>query len=113
MLDGMETELVGGAVGDAPLVATAGQPGTEAVGMMVAAVRVRAATAAVFGAEDDPRLLQQAAALEVLEQAGDGQIHLLGEARVVALDGRVRVPRAAASAAVKHLPKAHAALNHA
>ena len=38
VLDGVEAELVGGAVDDAPLDAAAGQPDGEAVGVVVAAV---------------------------------------------------------------------------
>ena len=38
VLDGVEAELVGGAVGDAALDAAAGQPDREAVGVVVAAV---------------------------------------------------------------------------
>ena len=70
MLDGMEADFVGRAVNDAPLEAAAGHPDRKAVRMMIAAVvALRARRAAEFGGEDDDRLVQQAAALEI-GQAG-------------------------------------------
>ena len=79
--------------------------------MMVAARAFGAGRAAELGAEDDERVVQQAALLQVLEQAGDGLIDLRGELRVVGLDLRVRIPLAAAAAAVEELHEAHAALD--
>ena len=111
MLDGVEAELVGGAVDDAALDAAAGQPGAEALRMMVAAVALGAGRAAELGAPDDERVVEQAALLEVLEQAGDRQVDLRRELAVVGLDAGVRVPGAAAAAAVEDLHEAHAALD--
>ena len=71
VLDGVEAEFVGRAVGDAAFDAAAGQPGAEALGMVIAAGAFGAGRAAEFGAADDERLVQQSALLEVLEQAGD------------------------------------------
>src|SRR6056297_722020 len=47
---------------------------------------------------DDEGLVEQAALLEVFQQAGDRLIHRLAEPRVVFLDPRVRIPLAAGSA---------------
>ena len=80
VLDGVEAELVGGAVDDAPLDAAAGQPGAEALRVVVAAVGLRARRAAELGAPDDDRLIEQAALLQVLEQAGDRQVDLRARA---------------------------------
>ncbi len=112
MLDGVEAELVGRAVDDAALDAAAGQPGAEALRMMVAAVALAPGRAAELRAPDDERLVQQAAPLEVLQQPGDRQIDLRRQlARGCVLMPRVRVPRAAAAAAVEDLHEAHAALD--
>src|SRR5207244_6535665 len=63
--DGVEAQLVGGAVDDAPLDAAAGQPGTEALRVVVAAVGLGARRAAELGAPDDDRLLEHPAPFEV------------------------------------------------
>ncbi len=76
IFDGVEADLVGRAVDDAPLDAAAGQPGAEALRVVVAAVGLGAGRAAELGAPDDDRLVEQPALLEVLEQAGDGQVDL-------------------------------------
>ena len=68
---------------DAALDAAAGQPHREAVGVVVAARALGVLggrLAAELAAPDDQRLVQQAAALQVLEQAGD---RLVGAAGVV------------------------------
>src|SRR5207247_8997123 len=110
VLHGVEADLVSGPVHDAAFDAAAGQPGAEALGMMVAAVALRARRATELRAPDHDCLIQHAALLEVLEQTGDGLIHLSGETAVVLLDAGVRVPSAAATATVKNLNEAHAAL---
>src|SRR5688572_30526417 len=82
VLDGVEPQLVGRAVGDAPLDAGAGKPNGEAVGVVVAAGGgggegpvLEGGGAAELGAEDDQHvLIHQPAALEVLQQAGDGLV---------------------------------------
>ena len=72
VLDGVEADLVGRAVDDAALDAAAGHPDREAVDVVVAAVgALRAGRAAELGGEDHERLVEQAAPLQVLEQAGD------------------------------------------
>src|SRR5205809_854435 len=65
VLDGVEAQFVGRAVDDAPLDAAAGQPGTIALRVVVAAVRLGAGRAAELGAPDDDRLLEHPALLEV------------------------------------------------
>ena len=83
VFDGVEAEFVGRAVDDAPLDAAAGQRDREAVGMMVAAVgRLGAGRAAEFGAEDDERFVEQAALLQVVDQAGDRLVDLAAELAV-------------------------------
>ena len=63
VLDGVEAEFVGRAVGDAALDAAAGHPDGEAVGMVVAAVGpLGAGRAAELGRPDDDRLVEQARA---------------------------------------------------
>src|SRR3954447_21549149 len=103
ILDGMEADFVGGAVLDAALNAAAGEEGAEAPGMVVAAGFVAGAFgaggAAELGAADDERVLEHAAALEVLDQRGDGFVGLGGERGVVGLDAGVGVPVATAAAA--------------
>ena len=111
ILDGVEADLVGGAVDDAALDAAAGQPGAEALRMVVAAVALGARRAAELGAPDDDRLVEHPALLEVLQQAGDRQVHLGRELAVVGLDAGVGVPGAAAAAAVEDLHEPHAALD--
>ena len=64
-----------------------------------------------LGPENHQGLLQHAALFEILEQAGDGLVHLRREFAVVGFDFRMRVPFATATAAVKQLHEAHAALD--
>ena len=72
VLDGVEADLVGRAVNDAALDAAAGHPDREAVDVMVAAVgALRAGRAAELGGEEHDRRVEQAALLQVLQQAGD------------------------------------------
>src|SRR5207244_1045171 len=112
ILDGVEADLVGGAVDDPALEAATGEPDREAVDVMVAPVRsLRAGGAAELRGEDDDRLLQQAAALQVAEQAGDRFVHLTAVLRVVGLQATVGVPDAGAAGAVLDLDEADAALD--
>ena len=72
VLDGVVAVVVGGAVDGAAFDPAAGQPDGEAVGVVVAAVgSLRHRGAAEFAAPDDQGRVEQAARLEVLEQAGD------------------------------------------
>src|SRR5262249_35062049 len=72
--NGMKTDLVGRTVDHASLDASAGQPGTEALGMVVAAVGLGAGRPAEFRAPDNNRLVEHSPSLEVAHQAGDRQI---------------------------------------
>ena len=115
LVDADRAELVGVADAGAALDAAAGHPHREAVGVVVAAraLRVfRRRLAAELAAPDHERLVEQAAALEVLEQARD---RLVGAARVelvVHLEVAVRVPRlVVVAAAGVDLHESHAALN--
>ena len=74
VLDGGAAQLVGLADADAALDAAAGHPHGEAVGVVVAAGALGVLGGrlpAELAAPDDQRLVEQAAALQVLEQAGD------------------------------------------
>ena len=62
-------------------------------------------------AKTHERLVQQAALLEVLEQAGDRLIDGQSEPGVVGLQVRVGIPGAGAAAAVLDLDEPHAALD--
>src|SRR6185436_12775032 len=114
LLDGVEAELVGRAVDDAPLDAAAGQPRAEAEGMVVPAVgALGPGGAAELGAPDDQRLVEQAAPLEVLDQARDGLVDLAGELGVARLEVPVGIPGSgAAVVSVIDLDEADAALGH-
>src|SRR5262249_62287581 len=103
LLHRVEADLVGGAVHDAALDAAAGQPGAEALRVVVAAVALGARRAAELRAPDDQRVLEHAALLEVLEQAGDRLVHLGRQGAVVALDAGVGVPGPAPPAPVGDL----------
>ena len=88
-------ELVGRAVGEAGLDAAAGEPDGEAAGVVVAAgaVLFGVGRAAELAAPPDERVFEQAAPLEVGEQAGDrlvdgqGVVGVLGQVRVLVPGG--------------------------
>ena len=113
VLDGVEAELVGRAVDDAALDAAAGQPGREAVRVVVAAVAALGTRrSAELRAPDDDRLVEQAAALQVVEQGRDRLIDLAAIARVIRFEPAVRVPGAGpAVGAVEDLHEPDAALD--
>ena len=72
ILDGVEAELVGGAVDDAPLDAAAGHPHRKREGMVVAAVgALCAGSAAELGGKQHDRLVEEPAAGEILEEPAD------------------------------------------
>ena len=72
VLDGVVAVLVGRAVDRAALDAAAGQPDGEAERVVVAAVgALGERRPAELAAPDDQRLVEQAAGLQVLQQAGD------------------------------------------
>ena len=85
LIDDVETEIVGGAVGHAAFDAAAGHPDGEGFTVVVAAVFVavglalRVGRAAEFAAPDDERLIEEAAWFEVLDQCGAGLIDVEGE----------------------------------
>ncbi len=112
VLDGMETNLVSFAVGDAALDAAAGQPHREAENVMIAAIRtLRAGRAAKLRGEDNQRFIEQAAALQILEQPGDGLIYLQAVVGVVGPQPAVSVPHPRAAGPVLNLDETHAALH--
>src|SRR6185437_2628510 len=114
VLDRVETDFVGLAVGDAALDAAAGQPHREAVNVMIAAIRtLRAGCTAKLRTEDDERFVQQTAALQILEQPRDRLIHLQTVAGMVGTQTAVRVPDAGAAGTVLNLDETHAALHQA
>ena len=76
ILNGMEAEFIGRAVGDSAPDAPSGEPGAKSLGVVIAAISLSTGRAAKFRTPDDERLVEQAALLEVLDQAGDGQIDL-------------------------------------
>ena len=96
------------------LHAAAGEPGAEALGLVLAAVgldRRRAREvlaprgAAEFARPDDQRVVEQAARLEVLDQAGDGPVRPGAASGQGVADVAVVVP-----AADRHLDEADARL---
>ena len=95
------------------LDAAAGHPHGEAVGVVVAAVAfLRHRRAAELAAPDDQGLVEQAAALQVLEQAGDRLVHRAAESWRGCLSmSAVGVPLAAGAAV--ELDEPHAALDQA
>ena len=103
--------------GDAGLHAAAGQPHRERARVMIAAEELRAVArlvhrrAAELAAPDDQRVVEQAALLEIGQQAVDRPVGLPAEMRqllddVLAERGAVRVP-----AAMVELHEADAALD--
>ena len=91
VLGGAEADIVGSSDDLAALDATSGHPDGEAVGVVIAAVPVAASafgsilewrSAEVASPEDD-RVFEEAAALEIGEEAGDGLIDLLRHELVV------------------------------
>src|SRR5262249_25531177 len=82
-----QADGVGGAEDLAALDAAAGQPHGEAVRVVVAAGRALAhGRAAELASPDHQRRVEQAARLEVAQQASDGPVALAAEPAVVLLD---------------------------
>ena len=114
VLDGVEAEFVGRAVDDAPLDPAAGHPDGEAEDVVVAPVRpLRAGGAAELGGEDHERLVEQAALVQVLEQAADRLVNGQGVLLVVGPQRAVGVPGPGAAAAVLNLDEANAPFSNA
>ena len=101
LVDGLEAEVIGGAVNRAAAHAAAGHPHAEAVRVVVAA-ELRFAVAAEFdrrratelAAPDDQRVVEHAALLQIGEQRGDRLIDLLRETSVIRFDLCVGCPTA-------------------
>ena len=115
VVDGGAAQLVGLADADAPLDAAAGHPHREAVGVVVAAGPLGVLggrLAAELAAPDDQRLVEQAALLQVLEQAGDRLVGVAGVLGVVGDHVGVGVPVVVVvGAAGVDLDEPHAALD--
>ena len=94
VLDGVVAVFVGGAVDDAAFDAAAGEPDREAVRVVIAAGRVPWATGVRPNSPrpDDERLSEQAARLQVFEQAGDRPVDGAGILLVALLEFVVLVP---------------------
>src|SRR5947209_8453362 len=112
IFDGVEAEFVGGAVDHAPFDAPACEPGREAVDVMIPAIAALSAwRAAELGGEDNDRVIEQAAPLQILQQRGDGLIDLRAISAVIGTQPAVRIPCSRPAAAVLDLNEAHAALD--
>ena len=120
VLDGFETELVGGAVNVAAFRAAAGEPHREAVVVVVAAGggvdflalrKFDRRGAAEFAAPDDEGVVEEAALFEIGEEGGEALAAFVGEAAVAFLNVVVAVPRLERT--VPDLDVAHAALYEA
>jgi len=93
--DGVVADLVGLAVADAAFDSTAGHPGGEAMGVVVAAGFggfLCEGEPSEFAAPDDEGVFEEAALIEVGEESGDGGIGFAGELTVVSFDVVVAVP---------------------
>ena len=115
VLDAVEAEFVGLAVGDAGADAAAGEPHGEGVDVVVAAGLVAVFAhrrAAEFAAPDDQGLLEQAAGLEVADEAGAGLVNLVHDLRKIVLEG-LALAAMAVPVGVVELDEAHAALDQA
>src|SRR5712692_8594077 len=113
VLDGGVAEVVGGADHLAPFDAAAGHSGAEAAWTVVAALAVLAAgSLAKLPGPNDQSLIQQAAALEVGEQGGDGLVGFAAMQRVIFAHVGVGIPiLVVVTAAGIDLDKADATLN--
>src|SRR6266853_652081 len=112
VLDDVVGHLVGLAIDKSGLHAAAGHPDAETAGMMVAAIiflgelALAINGAAKFTAPNHQRVLEQAALLEVLDEAVAALVNVLALRRKVARQVAMLVP-----AAMKDLHEAHAALD--
>jgi len=121
ILDGLEPELVGGAVHIAAFHATAGHPHRKPVMIMVTAIdfsRVRAGRrqlhrrrASEFAAPDHESVIQEPALLEIFQKRADRLIALAGETPVIHLDVIMIIPRL--SFAMPDLDEANTAFDQA
>ncbi len=99
VLDRVQTEVIGGAIGESTAHAASGHPHGEPGGVMIPAIALFAhGGASELTAPDDERLFEQSACFEVGEQSGDGFIDGAAEAGVVGFDAFVAVPFASCAA---------------
>ena len=86
VFNGMKTDFVGCAVGDAAFDSSACHPNRETVGMMVTTVRMlRSRRSAEFAAPNDQRFIQHSPLFEVGKQRADGLIDLFAQFCVTGL----------------------------
>ena len=94
ILNGFESDVVGGAVNSAALSPAAGHPDTEAARAVVAArlaVALGDRQAPEFPAPHDQRGIQQAALLQILQERGYGLVGLTAGVLQARLQVAVRV----------------------
>src|SRR5581483_5382093 len=115
VLDGVKPEFVRPAVNDPALKTSAGHPHTEAIRMMIAAAALSlySRSPAELSPPDHDRFLQQAALFQILQQTGDGQVHLGRQLAVILLKLGMSIPFRQRSTTVINLHKPNAALNQA
>src|SRR6516225_3255589 len=116
MLDGTETEIVGGAMNLASLDAAAGQPHAETIVIVVAAIdaagigarsrQLHRRSSAKLAAPDQQRIVQHAALFQVFQKASDGLIAFPGQTAMLRFQIIVAVPGLAG--AVPDLDEANA-----
>ena len=92
--------------------AAARHPNTKAVDVVIATVApLGARRASELSGEDDDRLIQQAASIEILEQSRDRLIDLQTVTFVVGLQTAVGIPDTRPAGTVLNLNEPHAALD--
>ena len=111
VLGGAQAHGIGRAIRQAPFDACPGQPETVAPGIVIAPFALFAHRhSPEFAAPDDQRVVEQTAAAQIAQQAGDWFISPAAEIAVVFQDVNVRVP-AVRRAGVK-LNEPHAPFDH-
>jgi hypothetical protein len=115
VLDGVVTEVVGFAEGEAGFDARACEPLAEAARVVVApgAIALRVGGAAELAPPPDEGVFQQAALFEVLQQAGDGFVHGEGVVLVLGHVGMLIPGRVVGVVAVIDLDEADAGFGEA
>lgn len=89
----METEFVRGSVGDAALDAAAGEPHRESVGVMIPPIAALiTGSPSEFCSPHDQRFIEQAPLFEILEQPGNGKVHLATEPAVSVAQVAMGIP---------------------
>src|SRR5262249_30651563 len=90
--DGRVAEFVGGAGGDAPFDAPAGQPEGDAFDVVVAAVTLGHGSPAKLAAPDHEGVVEHPALLQVLDECGGTLVNFPGRPGDVLLDRAMVVP---------------------